>query len=149
MMKRIWALPAAARERYDLSSLRVVWHLAEPCPPWLKDAWIGWLGPERIYELYGGTEGQLATIITGKEWLEHRGSVGRPIGGDVMVCDVDGNELPAGEMGELWLRSAATRPATGTSGRRPGRVKAAGSRSVTTGGSTPTATSTSATGWGT
>ena len=25
-------------------------------PPWLKEKWIEWLGPERIYELYGGTE---------------------------------------------------------------------------------------------
>ncbi|MGZ6976168.1 MAG: AMP-binding protein, partial [Acidimicrobiia bacterium] len=106
MMKRIWALPEAVRESYDLSSLRVAWHLAEPCPAWLKEAWIGWLGPERIYELYGGTEGQLATIITGTQWLEHRGSVGRPIGGDVMICDLDGNELPTGELGEVWLRSA-------------------------------------------
>ena len=53
------------RERYDLSSLRFVWHLAEPCPPWLKEAWIEWLGAEKIWELYAGTEGQTATIITG------------------------------------------------------------------------------------
>ena len=59
------------------SSLRVVWHLAEPCPVWLKQEWIDWLGPERIFELYAGTEAQAATIITGIEWLEHRGSVGR------------------------------------------------------------------------
>ena len=58
MMKRIWRLPVDVREGYDLSSLRLIWHLAEPCPPWLKDAWIEWLGPERIMELYGGTEGQ-------------------------------------------------------------------------------------------
>ena len=44
MMKRIWRLPIEVRERYDLSSLRFVWHLAEPCPPWLKEAWIDWLG---------------------------------------------------------------------------------------------------------
>jgi bile acid-coenzyme A ligase len=106
MMKRILALPEAVRDSYDLSSLRVVWHLAEPCPAWLKQVWIDWFGPEKIYELYGGTEGQLATIITGTEWLKHRGSVGRPIGGDVMICDTDGNELPPDEMGEVWLRSA-------------------------------------------
>ena len=54
-----------------------MWHLAEPCPAWLKEAWIDWLGPERIFELYAGTEAQAVTIITGDEWLEHRGSVGR------------------------------------------------------------------------
>jgi bile acid-coenzyme A ligase len=91
--------------------LRVAWHLAEPCPAWLKEAWIDWLGPERLWELYGGTEGQLATIITGTEWLEHRGSVGRPIGGEIMICDPEGNALPAGAEGEVWLRSARDTPA--------------------------------------
>jgi bile acid-coenzyme A ligase len=106
MMKRIWALPDDVRHAHDLSSLRVVWHLAEPCPAWLKDAWIEWLGAERILELYGGTEGQLATIITGAEWLAHRGSVGKPIGGEIAICDADGDELPTGELGEVWMRSA-------------------------------------------
>jgi bile acid-coenzyme A ligase len=105
MMKRIWRLPIEVRDRYDVSSLRFVWHLAEPCPPWLKEAWIEWLGPERIWELYAGTEAQAATIITGTEWLEHRGSVGKPGDGSVLITDDDGNELPAGEQGEVWLRS--------------------------------------------
>jgi bile acid-coenzyme A ligase len=110
MMKRIWALPEEVRNAYDLSSLRVAWHLAEPCPSWLKLVWIEWLGPERILELYGGTEGQLATIITGAEWLEHRGSVGRPTGGEIAICDADGNELPANEEGEVWLRASRATP---------------------------------------
>jgi len=105
MMKRIWRLPEEVRERYDLSSLRVVWHLAEPCPVWLKQVWIDWLGPERIFELYAGTEAQTVTIITGDEWLAHPGSVGRGPEGSVMITDADGNELPPGAMGEVWLRS--------------------------------------------
>ncbi len=106
MMKRIWRLPDDVRESFDLSSLRVVWHLAEPCPEWLKQVWIDWLGAERIYELYAGTEAQTATIITGPDWLAHRGSVGRAQPGTVLITDDDGNELPAGEMGEVWLRPA-------------------------------------------
>jgi bile acid-coenzyme A ligase len=89
----------------------VVWHLAEPCPPWLKEAWIEWLGPERIFELYAGTEAQVATTITGTEWLEHRGSVGLPRGGDVQICDPDGRVLPAGQQGEVWLHSERSTPA--------------------------------------
>jgi bile acid-coenzyme A ligase len=111
MMRRIWNLPSEVRERYDLSALRVVWHLAEPCPPWLKEAWIEWLGPERIFELYAGTEAQLRTVITGTEWLEHRGSVGRPVGGDVQICDPAGVILGPREEGEVWLRSSRSTPA--------------------------------------
>jgi bile acid-coenzyme A ligase len=110
MMKRIWRLPEEVRDAYDLSSLQSVWHLAEPCPPWLKQVWIDWLGPERIFELYAGTEAQAATVITGTEWLAHRGSVGRPAAGTVMICDADGSEVPAGQEGEVWLRTARDRP---------------------------------------
>jgi bile acid-coenzyme A ligase len=109
MMKRILRLPDDVRERYGLSSLRWVWHLAEPCPMWLKQAWIDWLGPQRIIELYAGTEGQTATVITGPEWLEHRGSVGRPIAGEITILDPDGNEVPTGEQGEIWMRSGPAR----------------------------------------
>ena len=110
MMKRIWRLPEDVRLRYDLTSLRVVWHLAEPCPEWLKQCWIDWLGPERIMELYAGTEAQTATVITGAAWLAHRGSVGRVQPGTVMITDDDGNEVPTGEMGEVWMRSLRGTP---------------------------------------
>ena len=34
MMHRIWALPDEVRNRYDLSSLQIVFHMAAPMPPW-------------------------------------------------------------------------------------------------------------------
>ena len=122
-----------------------MWHLAEPCPAWLKEAWIDWLGPEKIVELYGGTEAQLATVITGDEWLEHRGSVGRPLTGEMMICDADGNEVPVGEKGEVWLRSARETPTYRYIGAEA-RHEVGGWEIAwaTTAGSTPTATSTSA-----
>lgn len=110
MMKRILRLDDDIRLSYDLSSLRVVWHLAEPCPPWLKEAWIDWLGPERIFELYAGTEAQAATVITGTEWLEHRGSVGRVTSGEMKICDDEGTELPVGQQGEVWMRASRNTP---------------------------------------
>src|SRR3546814_4618492 len=57
MMHRIWSLSPEVKARYDLSSLRRVVHLGAPCPPWLKHAWIDWLGADRILEVYAGTEG--------------------------------------------------------------------------------------------
>ena len=104
MMHRIWALPESVRNSYDVSSLKIVFHMAAPMPPWLKENWIAWLGPERIYELYGGTERQGATIITGVEWLAHRGSVGK-IGDTsrLRIIGEDGNEVPTGETGEIYF----------------------------------------------
>jgi bile acid-coenzyme A ligase len=110
MMKRILRLEPDVRFGFDMSSLRIVWHLAEPCPAWLKQEWIDWLGAERIYELYAGTEAQAVTIITGTEWLEHRGSVGRVTTGEMKICDENGTDLPVGEQGEVWMRSNRDTP---------------------------------------
>ena len=104
MMLRIWRLPAAARLEADLSALNVAFHLAAPCPAWLKQEWIGWLGPEKVLELYAGTEGQALTVITGTEWLGHRGSVGRVVAGEMEVRDAGGRPVPAGQEGEIWMR---------------------------------------------
>ena len=65
MMLRIWRLPEAERLGHDVSSLDIAFHMAAPCPPWLKEAWIDWLGAEKIYELYGGTELQAMTLLYG------------------------------------------------------------------------------------
>ncbi len=102
MMQRVWRLPE--REAYDVGSLHTVLHLGAPCPPWLKRAWLDWLGPERVLELYAGTEGTGLTLITGPEWLEHPGSVGRPaLGSRVRVLRPDGTDCAPGETGEVHL----------------------------------------------
>ena len=110
MMHRIWRMPEGERNGFDVSSLRVLFHMAAPCPSWLKQAWIEWLGAERVLELYGGTEAQSFTVISGDEWLEHRGSVGRPVLGEMLVLDAEGNELPPGEVGEIWMRRGPDAP---------------------------------------
>ncbi|MGA9795608.1 MAG: AMP-binding protein [Rhizomicrobium sp.] len=110
MMSRIWRLPRETRERYAVSTLKTVWHLAAPCPPWLKEAWIEWLGADTIWELYAGTEGQAGTVITGSEWLQHRGSVGKPFTGQLRILDEAGNDVPAGTVGEVFMRRAEGLP---------------------------------------
>jgi bile acid-coenzyme A ligase len=105
MMSRIWRLPVDIRKRYDLSSLKTVWHLAAPCPVWLKEEWINWLGPDVVWELYGGTEGVAATIIGDREWLAHKGSVGLPTpGSEIEAFSPKGEILPRGETGEIFMR---------------------------------------------
>jgi bile acid-coenzyme A ligase len=110
MMQRISRLPDDVRAAYDVSSLQVVWHMASPCPPWLKEAWIEWIGGEKIYELYAGTEGQAVTIVRGDEWLAHRGTVGRPVIGEMRIQDPDTFALlPPGEIGEVFMRAPGSR----------------------------------------
>ena len=104
MMSRIQRLPDAVRTGYDISSLKTLWHVAAPCPQWLKLAWIEWLGPEVIWEAYGATEGQAATVISGAEYLAKPGSVGRVFVGEIKVMGPDGVEARPGEIGEIYMR---------------------------------------------
>ena len=104
MMSRIWRLPPERRDAFDLSSLRVMFHTAAHCPVWLKANWIEWLGPDRIWEGYGGTEAQGGCIIGGREALEHPGSVGKPFPGTQMkIFDDRGREVQQGEVGEIFF----------------------------------------------
>ncbi len=104
MMARIWKLPDDVKFAYDMSTLRRAFHLAAPCPKWLKKAWIDWIGADALWELYGGTEGQSFTILDGNEWLAHEGSVGTPISGEMQIRNEDGEPLGPNEVGEVWMR---------------------------------------------
>ncbi len=104
MLHRIWRLPEEVRSRYDLSSLRRVVSSGAPCADWLMRSWIEWIGADRMFEAYGGTERIGGTLISGREWLEHPGSVGRPTGGrKVRIVGDDGETLPAGEIGDVFF----------------------------------------------
>ena len=77
-------------------------HAAAPCPPDVKRQMIEWWGPV-IDEYYAASEGG-GTLVTAAEWLEHPGTVGRawPIS-EVVILDDDGNQLPAGEIGTVYM----------------------------------------------
>ena len=108
MFHRLLALPEDERARYDVSSLTGVMHTGAPCPVHVKQALMDWLGPV-VYETYGGTE-SVATIATPRRWLDNPGTVGKPIHGvTVHILDENGDELPPGEVGEIWIESAQAR----------------------------------------
>lgn len=107
MMNRILKLPAEALAAADLTSLTDVWHSAAACAPWLKQAWIDLVGPEAVWEIFGGSEGCATTIINGTEWLQHRGSVGRAFSGEIAIFDENREPVPAGVLGEIYMRSHA------------------------------------------
>ncbi|OBH81881.1 AMP-dependent synthetase [Mycobacterium scrofulaceum] len=106
IMQRTLPVYHADPASYDLSSLRRFWHMGAPCPPAIKQAWIDLLGPEVVWELYGGTELQALTFISGDQWLTHRGSVGVVVAGEMRVLDDDGNPCPPGVVGEIYMRPA-------------------------------------------
>jgi len=102
MFVRMLKLPAAIRDRYDVSSLRVVVHAAAPCPVEVKDRMIDWFGP-KLVEFYAGSEGSGFCMIDTPSWLAHRGSVGKPVLGVVHILDDEGRELGPHETGTVWF----------------------------------------------
>lgn len=103
---RLLRLPDDAKARYDLSSLDVVVHSAAPCPLEVKREMMDWWGPV-IWETYGGMEGA-AAIAKPHRWLERPGTVGRAVNGmSIRILDDDGNELPPGETGHVYLEPVA------------------------------------------
>ncbi len=103
---RMLKLDNAVRERYDMSSLRTVFHAAAPCPVEVKQAMMDWWGPI-IHEFYAGTEANGLTSITPQEWLERPGSVGRAVWGVPKICDEDDNVLPPRETGAIYFAEGA------------------------------------------
>jgi long-chain acyl-CoA synthetase len=99
---RLLRLPESVRQAYDVSSLQVVVHAAAPCPVEVKRQMLDWWGPV-IWETYGGIEGA-ATIAKPHHWLMKPGTVGRAVRGmRIRILDDDGNDLPPGEIGHVYL----------------------------------------------
>jgi len=99
---RLLALPDDVRAKYDCSSVRCMVHAAAPCPPDIKRRMIEWWG-DAVMEYYAATEGG-GTIVTAKEWLERPGTVGKAwSGSEIRILDDEGNPLPAGEIGTVYM----------------------------------------------
>lgn len=105
MFVRLLGLPAETRSRYDVSSLRCVIHAGAACAVSVKQAMMTWWGPI-LYEFYGGSENIGMVLITPQEWLEHRGSVGKPAPGTISVRDDDGRPVAPAVRGTVWFEHA-------------------------------------------
>ncbi|HQQ70482.1 MAG TPA: AMP-binding protein, partial [Alicycliphilus sp.] len=102
MFTRMLKLPEELRRRHDLSSHRVAIHAAAPCPVDVKRAMLDWWG-DILMEYYAGSEGCGTTMISSPEWRARPGSVGRATTGELHIVDDQGQELPAGEIGQVYF----------------------------------------------
>jgi long-chain acyl-CoA synthetase len=103
MFHRLLKLEDTERARYDVSSLSHVIHSAAPCPVPTKRAMLDWWGPV-IYEYYAATEGG-GTVATPEDWEKRPGTVGKPWPiSEIKILDDDGNELPPGGIGTVWMK---------------------------------------------
>ncbi|WP_344589918.1 AMP-binding protein [Actinomadura vinacea] len=97
MLRRLLDVPDGPRP----ASLRVVVCGGSALHPHLSEAFMDAFG-EVVHNVYGATETGWATIATPRDAREAPGTVGRPsFRITVRILDGDGNELPAGEVGEI------------------------------------------------
>jgi acyl-CoA synthetase (AMP-forming)/AMP-acid ligase II len=103
MMQRILDLPDETLDRYSLPSLKVTAVSGSALPGQLANSWMDRFG-ENVYNLYGSTEVAYATIASPKDLREAPGTAGRPPRGSVVkIYGEDGEELPAGESGRIFV----------------------------------------------
>jgi fatty-acyl-CoA synthase len=108
MFIRMLKLPQEVRDRYDVSSMQFAIHAAAPCPVEIKQQMIDWWG-EVIVEYYSSSEGAGFTVIDSANWLTHQGSVGPALLGTIHIVDDDGNEVPTGEVGNVYFSGEQAR----------------------------------------
>ena len=97
-------LPDKVKQSYDVSRIRKLMISSAPARKDTKLAILDYFKNSQLYELYGSSEAGWVTLLRPDEQIEHLGSVGREWtgSGPVKILDPGGNEVPDGEVGELF-----------------------------------------------
>jgi acyl-CoA synthetase (AMP-forming)/AMP-acid ligase II len=103
MLQRILELGSEAIGRYDISSLRVIALSGSALSPALAEKAMEVFGPV-LYNLYGSTEVAWAAIATPEDLAAAPGTVGKPPRGTIVkLYDADGQEVPRGQTGRIFV----------------------------------------------
>ncbi|MDX1709126.1 MAG: AMP-binding protein [Desulfobacterales bacterium] len=97
--------PEGAKKR-DVSSIRKLLCSSAPGRKSMKQAVMKFFPGVKLYEAYGSTEAGMVTILKPEYQMSKLGSIGfECIGTDfIKILDMDGKEVPVGEIGELYAR---------------------------------------------
>ena len=103
MLQRILELPEETIAKYDLASLKATCVSGSALPGPLATRWMDLTG-DNLYNLYGSTEVAWATIASPADLRDAPGTAGRiPHGTLLRIVDEDGNDLPEGETGRIFV----------------------------------------------
>lgn len=110
LLKRLLGVPN--KERFDVSSMKVIVCAAAPCPAEIKKEINEFFGPV-FYEFYGSTDAGINTILRPKDYLsdpKRYSSVGKVAPGNkIKIIGEDGKESSTGDAGDLYLTNAMVR----------------------------------------
>jgi acyl-CoA synthetase (AMP-forming)/AMP-acid ligase II len=101
----ILSAPAEAL-RHDRSSIRKLLCSSAPVRKSMKLAIMEFFPGVQLYEAYGSTEAGIVTVLKPEYQMKKLGSIGfESLGTEfVKILDADKNEVPAGQVGELFSR---------------------------------------------
>jgi acyl-CoA synthetase (AMP-forming)/AMP-acid ligase II len=103
MLQRILALPDETLDNYSLETVEVVAASGSALPGDLAISWMDRFG-DNLYNIYGSTEVAWASIASPEDLRDAPSSAGRPPYATVVkIFDPDGNELPPGESGRIFV----------------------------------------------
>ena len=103
MLQRIMELPKEVRSGYSLHSVKVVAASGSSLPGDLAQSWMDEFG-DTLYNIYGSTEVAWATVASPKDMRQAPGTSRKPpMGTVVRLLDDDGNPVPTGEVGRIFV----------------------------------------------
>lgn len=100
-------LPAATKAKYNVDKTDKLLISSAPARRDTKLAIMEHFRNSKLFEGYGSTEAGWVTLLSPEEQLRKLGSIGRELEGTgpIKLLDSDGNEVPGGEVGELYFRT--------------------------------------------
>ncbi len=103
----ILSLPEAVKQKYNVSSMRQLLISSAPARKDTKEAILAFFSNAELWEAYGSTEAGLVTLCRPEDQLRKLGTIGREAAGidRIKVLDDEGNEVPDGQVGELYART--------------------------------------------
>ncbi|MEA2498953.1 MAG: hypothetical protein QOH26_1358 [Actinomycetota bacterium] len=105
MIRRIVSLDDRIKDKYDLSSLRIVMASGSVLSQDLKNEARELFG-DVLYDLYGSTEIGWAAVATPDDMKNKPRSVGKPVDGiEIGIFSPEGDKLGPDETGELHIKS--------------------------------------------
>jgi fatty-acyl-CoA synthase len=103
------SLPDEVKKKIDVSSIRQLLISSAPARKDTKMAIMDYFKNSELWEAYGSTEAGLVTLLRPEEQFKKLGSIGREIWGTdrIKILDENGKEVPRGQVGELYSRTAS------------------------------------------